>query len=173
MPNLNPAPDSRENLEKQLEIIRRDAVIDVLPYGTISMKREGRELAKMEETAELVCAFSDDGSGVQNDALMREAMLKAKSLGKLIAAHCEVNELLRGGYIHDGEYARAHGHKGICSESEWRQIERDLRLVRETGWAEADATPTHIVLQFSSSHGGAYVGTVGNTFWVDNVGLVY
>ena len=135
MPNLNPAPDSRENLEKQLEIIRRDAMIDVLPYGTISMKREGRELAKMEETAELVCAFSDDGSGVQNDALMREAMLKAKSLGKLIAAHCEVNELLRGGYIHDGEYARAHAHKGICSESEWRQIERDLRLVRETGCA--------------------------------------
>ena len=133
MPNLNPAPDSRENLEKQLEIIRRDAVIDVLPYGTISMKREGRALAKMEETAELVCAFSDDGSGVQNDALMREAMKKAAGGGVCIAAHCEVNELLHGGYIHDGEYAREHGHKVLLGGREGREIEREWRLVRKIG----------------------------------------
>lgn len=133
MPNLNPAPDSPETLSEELKLIERDAVISVLPYGTITMNRAGKELAKMEEMAPYVCGFSDDGSGVQDDDMMREAMKKAKSLGKIIAAHCEVNELLRGGYIHDGEYARAHGHRGICSESEWAQIARDIELVRETG----------------------------------------
>ena len=133
MPNLNPAPDCEETLKQELDIIERDACIDVLPYGTITMKRAGRELADMEAMADKVCAFSDDGSGVQDDDMMREAMKKAKSLGKMIAAHCEVNSLLNGGYIHDGEYAKAHGHKGICSESEWGQIKRDIELVRETG----------------------------------------
>ena len=133
MPNLNPAPDSPETLSEELKLIERDAVISVLPYGTITMNRAGKELAKMEEMAPYVCGFSDDGSGVQDDDMMREAMKKAKSLNKIIAAHCEVNELLRGGYIHDGEYARAHGHRGICSESEWAQIARDIELVRETG----------------------------------------
>ena len=135
MPNLNPAPDSVENLERQLEIIRRDGKIAVYPYGTITVGQAGEMLSDMEGMADNVIAFSDDGRGVQSDDMMRAAMLRAKSLGKMIVAHCEDNSLLRGGYIHDGEYAKAHGHRGICSESEWRQIERDLKLVRETGCA--------------------------------------
>ena len=135
MPNLNPAPDSVENLERQLEIIRRDGKIAVYPYGTITVGQAGEMLSDMEGMADNVIAFSDDGRGVQSDDMMRAAMLRAKSLGKMIVAHCEDNSLLRGGYIHDGEYAKAHGHRGICSESEWRQIERDLELVRETGCA--------------------------------------
>ena len=133
MPNLNPVPDSVENLGKQLEIIEKDACIHVYPYGSITVGQMGEELSDMEGMAKDVIAFSDDGRGVQSDEMMRQAMLKAKALGKMIVAHCEVNELLKGGYIHDGEYARAHGHKGICSESEWKQIERDLKLVEETG----------------------------------------
>ena len=135
MPNLNPVPDSLETLEPQLEIIRRDAAIRVLPYGAITRGERGERLADMAAMAPYVCAFSDDGRGVQSEDMMREAMRTAKSLGKIIAAHCEVNELVRGGYIHDGAYAAAHGHKGICSESEWRQIERDLCLAGETGCA--------------------------------------
>ncbi|MBQ3136485.1 MAG: dihydroorotase [Clostridia bacterium] len=135
MPNLDPVPDSRENLGKQLGIIEKDACIHVYPYGSITVGQKGERLSDMEATAQNVIAFSDDGKGVQSDAMMREAMLKAKSLGKMIVAHCEVNELLKGGYIHDGEYAKKHGHKGICSESEWKQIARDLKLVEETGCA--------------------------------------
>ncbi len=135
MPNLNPVPDSAEHLGEQTDIIARDAVIGVHPYGAITVGQRGEELSDMEAMAKNVIAFSDDGRGVQSEALMREAMLRAKSLGKMIVAHCEVNELLRGGYIHDGEYARAHGHRGICSESEWGQIERDLALAEETGCA--------------------------------------
>ena len=135
MPNLNPVPDSVENLKKQLDIIEKDAVIGVHPYGAITVSEAGRELADLEGMAKNVIAFSDDGKGVQDDGMMREAMQRAKALGKMIVAHCEVNDLLRGGYIHDGEYAKAHGHRGICSESEWRQIERDLKLVDEIGCA--------------------------------------
>ena len=135
MPNLNPVPDSVENLNRQLEIINKDACIGVHPYGAITVAEAGREIADLEEMADKVIAFSDDGKGVQDDGMMREAMQRAKSLGKMIVAHCEVNELLRGGYIHDGEYAKAHGHRGICSESEWKQIERDLKLVDEIGCA--------------------------------------
>ena len=133
MPNLDPAPDSFQTLAPQLERIRTDAVIDVTPYGAITAHRGGRELADMEQLAPYVAGFSDDGSGVQDADVMRAAMRKAASLGKLIAAHCEDNTLLHGGYIHDGAYAKAHGHRGICSESEWRPIQRDLELVRETG----------------------------------------
>ena len=133
MPNLSPVPDSLPHLREELDIIERDAAIRVLPYGAITRGEAGGELSDMDELAPYVVAFSDDGRGVQTDGIMREAMLRAASLGKLIVAHCEDNSLLRGGYIHDGEYARAHGHRGICSESEWRQIERDLGLVRETG----------------------------------------
>ena len=133
MPNLNPCPDTLEHLRVQLDAIERDAVINVIPYGTITMGEKGDVLAEMEETAPYVAAFSDDGKGVQTDEMMREAMIRAKKLGKLIAAHCEDNSLLFGGYIHDGEYARLHGHRGICSESEWGQVKRDLGLVRETG----------------------------------------
>ena len=135
MPNLSPVPDSGENLKVQTDIIKRDALIHVLPYGAITVGEKGEELAELEAMAPDVVAFSDDGRGVQSDDMMRQAMLRAKALGKMIVAHCEVNSLLRGGYIHDGEYARAHGHRGICSESEYAQIERDLRLVRETGCA--------------------------------------
>jgi len=135
MPNLNPVPDCMESLELQLERIRCDAAIHVLPYGAITVGQQGEKLADMPAMAAHVCAFSDDGRGVQSDAMMCSAMLQAKALGKLIVAHCEDNSLLRGGYIHDGEYARAHGHRGICSESEWGQIKRDLALVRETGCA--------------------------------------
>ena len=133
MPNLKPVPDSMETLQPQLDAIERSACIQVLPYGAITRNELGEMLADMEAMAPHVCAFSDDGRGVQSDDMMRAAMKKAKSLGKLICAHCEDNSLLNGGYIHDGEYARLHGHRGICSESEWRQIARDLALVRETG----------------------------------------
>ena len=133
MPNLNPAPDSVEHLLEQLDIIARDAAIDVIPYGTITEGEKGEALSDMAGMAGSVAAFSDDGHGVQNDDMMRAAMRKAKSLGKLIAAHCEDNRLLRGGCIHDGAFARAHNLPGICSESEWGQIARDIELVRETG----------------------------------------
>ena len=135
MPNLNPVPDSAENLKKQLDIIEKDAVIAVYPYGSITVGQQGEELSDMEGMSENAIAFSDDGRGVQSDELMEKAMLKAKALGKMIVAHCEVNELLKGGYIHDGEYAKAHGHRGICSESEWKQIERDIKLAEKTGCA--------------------------------------
>lgn len=135
MPNLDPVPDSAEHLQVQLDAIERGAAIKVLPYGAITVGEKGEKLADMEAISDKVCAFSDDGKGVQNDEMMREAMAKAKRLGKIIAAHCEDNSLLFGGYIHDGEYARMHGHRGISSESEYRQIERDLRLAEETGCA--------------------------------------
>ena len=133
MPNLNPVPDSIENLQQQLSIIEKDACIHVYPYGAITVGEKGEEIADLEGMAPNVIAFSDDGKGVQSDDRMRTAMLRAKALNKMIVAHCEVNDLLRGGYIHDGEYAAAHGHRGICSESEWGQIARDLELVKETG----------------------------------------
>ena len=135
MPNLDPVPDSAEHLQVQLDAIERDAAIKVLPYGAITVGEKGEKLADMEAMSDKVCAFSDDGKGVQNDEMMREAMAKAKRLGKIIAAHCEDNSLLFGGYIHDGEYARMHGHRGISSASEYKQIERDLRLAEETGCA--------------------------------------
>lgn len=135
MPNLSPVPDCAEHLKAQLDAIDKSAVIEVIPYGAITVGEKGEELSDMESMADNVCAFSDDGRGVQNDSMMREAMAKAKRLGKIIAAHCEDNSLLFGGYIHDGEYAKAHGHRGISSESEYRQIERDLRLAEETGCA--------------------------------------
>jgi len=135
MPNLNPVPDSPEHLEEQLEIIRRDAVIGVHPYASITIGQKGEELVDFAALAPMCFAFSDDGKGIQREEMMREAMLRAKAQGKMIVAHCEVNDLLKGGYIHDGEYARLHGHKGICSESEWKQIERDLKLAKETGCA--------------------------------------
>ena len=135
MPNLDPVPDSAEHLQVQLDAIKRGAAIKVLPYGAITVGEKGEKLADMEAMSDKVCAFSDDGKGVQNDEMMREAMAKAKRLGKIIAAHCEDNSLLFGGYIHDGEYARMHGHRGISSASEYKQIERDLRLAEETGCA--------------------------------------
>ena len=133
MPNLNPVPSDLEKLRAQLDIIEKDACINVIPYGSITHGQMGEELSDMDAMAPYVIGFSDDGKGVQNDDMMRAAMRKAKELGLIIAAHCEDNSLLRGGYIHDGEYAKAHGHRGICSESEWGQIARDLELVRETG----------------------------------------
>ena len=133
MPNLKPVPDCAEHLQQQLDIIENSACIHVYPYGSITVEEKGEILADLEAMAPNVIGFSDDGRGVQSDAMMKEAMLRAKALGKMIVAHCEVNDLLRGGYIHDGEYAKAHGHRGICSESEWAQVARDLELIRETG----------------------------------------
>lgn len=133
MPNLNPTPDTVEHICEELDIIHRDAVIDVRPYASITMERKGRELVDMEALKKYAVAFSDDGSGVQDEDMMRSAMQEAARLDVIIAAHCEDNSLLRGGYIHDGEYCRANGHKGICSESEWGPIKRDLRLAEETG----------------------------------------
>lgn len=135
MPNLDPVPDSAEHLQVQLDAIERGAAIKVLPYGAITVGEKGEKLTDMEAMSDKVCAFSDDGKGVQNDEMMREAMTAAKRLGKIIAAHCEDNSLLFGGYIHDGEYARMHGHRGIPSASEYKQIGRDLRLAEETGCA--------------------------------------
>ena len=133
MPNVDPVPDCVENIKKQLEIINRDAVINVHPYAAITVGRAGTEPVNFEALSAYAKAFSDDGSGVQDDGVMERAMTLAKKYGKIIAAHCEVNSLLFGGYIHDGEYARSHGHKGICSESEWRQIERDINPAAKTG----------------------------------------
>ena len=133
MPNLAPAPDSMANLQQQLDIIERDSVIKVLPYATITRKRFGDELVNFEELKPYVAGFSDDGTGVQNEDVMRQAMAEAAKTDTIIAAHCEVDELLRGGYIHDGEYARINGHRGICSESEWQQVERDIELAAEAG----------------------------------------
>lgn len=133
MPNLDPVPDSTEHLAAQLFLIEDTAVVKAIPYGTITVGEKGEELADLAGMANSVVGFSDDGRGVQSDDMMRLAMTEAAKLGKPIVAHCEVNELLRGGYIHDGKYAREHGHAGICSESEWHQVERDINLVRETG----------------------------------------
>ena len=135
MPNLNPIPDSGEHLRVQTQIIEKDACIHVYPYGTITVGQKGECLSDMEAMADDCIGFSDDGKGVQSEELMLAAMRKAKELGKLIVAHCEDNSLLHGGYIHDGDYAKAHGHRGICSESEWGPIARDLKLVEKTGCA--------------------------------------
>ena len=135
MPNLNPVPDSGEHLRVQTQIIEKDACIHVYPYGTITVGQKGECLSDMDAMADDCIGFSDDGKGVQSKELMLAAMRKAKELGKLIVAHCEDNSLLRGGYIHDGDYAKAHGHRGICSESEWGPIARDLKLVEKTGCA--------------------------------------
>ncbi len=135
MPNLNPVPDTMPHLQEQLDIIEKDAVIRVLPYAAITVGQKGQQLSDMEELASKAVAFSDDGKGVQSEETMRAAMLRAKALGKIITAHCEDESLLEGGYIHKGRYAAAHGHRGICSESEWKPIERDIRLAKETGCA--------------------------------------
>lgn len=133
MPNLNPAPDSLEHLNEQLAIIERDAVIGVLPYATITTARKGDECVDYATLAPYVAGFSDDGTGVQSEEVMEEAMRRIAPTGKLLAAHCEVESLLRGGYIHDGEWCRAHNHKGICSESEWGEVKRDIELAEKTG----------------------------------------
>ncbi len=133
MPNLNPVPDSKGNLKQQLDIIRQDGMIHIYPYGSITVGQKGQQLSDMKGMAPNAIAFTDDGKGIQTRELMKQAMLKAKQLKKLIVAHCEDESLLNGGYIHDGDYALANSHRGICSESEWGQIKRDLELVKETG----------------------------------------
>ena len=135
MPNLDPVPDCAAALAVQRAIIEKDALVHVHPYGAVSVGEKGERLADLDGLAPGVIAFSDDGRGVQSESLMREAMMQCRRLGKILAAHCEDNSLLHGGYIHDGAYARAHGHRGICSESEWGPLTRDLRLAEETGCA--------------------------------------
>ena len=135
MPNLDPVPDCAAALAVQRAIIEKDALVHVHPYGAVSVGEKGEQLADLDGLAPGVIAFSDDGRGVQSESLMREAMMQCRRLGKILAAHCEDNSLLHGGYIHDGAYARAHGHRGICSESEWGPITRDLRLAEQTGCA--------------------------------------
>ena len=135
MPNLDPVPDSKQNLKQQLDLIRQDGLIRIYPYGSITVGQKGEQLSDLKGMAPQVIAFSDDGKGIQSADMMRSAMRKAKQLKKMIVAHCEDNSLLNSGYIHDGEYARENHHRGICSESEWGQIKRDLELVKETGCA--------------------------------------
>ncbi len=135
MPNLNPVPDCRTSLEVQRQLIAQNAVVHVHPYGAITVGEQGEQLADLAAMAPDAIAFSDDGRGVSSEHIMRQAMQECKRLGKILAAHCEESSLLRGGYIHDGNYARSHGHRGICSESEWLQIARDLKLAEETGCA--------------------------------------
>ena len=135
MPNLNPVPDSVAHLKEQIDIIEKDAVINVYPYASITVNQMGEKLSDMAEMADMCIAYSDDGRGVQSDDMMLNAMKIAKANDKMIVAHCEVNDLLEGGYIHKGKYAEEHGHRGICSESEWKQIERDIDLVKKTGCA--------------------------------------
>ncbi len=133
MPNLNPAPDSPAHLQEQLDIIARDAVIEVLPYAAITTARKGEELVGYAALAPQVAGFSDDGTGVQSAEVMEEAMEAVAATGKMIAAHCEVDSLLKGGYIHDGEWCKRYGHKGICSESEWAEVKRDIEIAERTG----------------------------------------
>lgn len=133
MPNVNPVPDSPKKLCVSLEAVKKNSCIEVLPFGSVTVNEAGEVLSDMEGMSKYVSGFSDDGRGVQSAEMMKKAMLEAKRLGKVISAHCEVNSLLNGGYIHDGEYAKIHGHKGICSESEWKQVERDVSLAAETG----------------------------------------
>ena len=135
MPNLNPVPDTMAHLQQQLDIISRDGCIHVYPYGALTQGEQGKVAADLEEMAPYVVAFSDDGKGIQDEGMMRALMLRAKALGKMVVAHCEDMALVQGGYIHAGDYAAAHGHKGICSESEWGPIARDLKLAAETGCA--------------------------------------
>ena len=135
MPNLDPVPDTKAHLKEQLNLIKEDGLIHIYPYGSITIGQKGENLSEMKAMAQQVIAFSDDGKGIQRDDMMRAAMKQAKQLNKLIVAHCEVNDLLNGGYIHDGDYARENHHRGISSESEWKQVERDLALVKETGCA--------------------------------------
>ncbi len=135
MPNLDPVPDSKQNLRQQLDLIRQDGMINIYPYGSITVGQKGEQLSDMKGLAPQVIAFTDDGRGVQQEALMRQAMLTAKNLKKMIVAHCEDNSLLNGGYIHDGDYAKQNSHRGISSESEWKQVQRDLALVKQTGCA--------------------------------------
>ena len=135
MPNLNPVPDSKEHLQVQLNSIEKDAKIAVYPYGSLTVGQMGAVMADLDGMAKDAIAFSDDGKGVQDENMMRDLMLRAKRLGKIVVAHCEDNSLLRGGYIHDGVYAKEHNHRGICSESEWGPIARDLKLAKETGCA--------------------------------------
>ena len=135
MPNLNPVPDSKEHLQVQLDAIKKDAKVAVYPYGSLTVNEAGAVMADLDGMAPDVIAFSDDGRGVQDENMMRDLMLRAKTLGKMVVAHCEDNSLLRGGYIHDGVYAEEHNHRGICSESEWGPIARDLALAKETGCA--------------------------------------
>lgn len=136
MPNLSPVPDCRKNLDAELDAIKKGAKISVYPYGAVTVCEMGEKLSDMENMAKDVVGFSDDGRGVQSETLMEEALLRAKSLEKIIASHCEDNALLLGGYIHKGKYAKEHGHLGICSESEWKPILRDIKLLRKTGAAE-------------------------------------
>ena len=133
MPNLNPVPDSVENITTQLDIIKKDALIGVYPYASITKGEKGEELVDFDLLKDFAIAFSDDGKGVQNQDMMLSAMKKAKALDKIICAHAEDDSLLFGGYIHDGEYAKEHGHKGICSASEYKQVERDIALAEKTG----------------------------------------
>lgn len=135
MPNLNPVPDCVQSLKIQTDIAKRDSEVSIYPYAAITKGEQGRQLSDLEALAPLCVAFSDDGRGVQDGGLMYEAMQRAAALDKIIAAHCEVNGLLRGGYIHDGVYARARGHRGICSRSEWEQVERDIALADRAGCA--------------------------------------
>ena len=133
MPNLQPAPDAPETIAVQQQMIDEQAVIEVRPFATISSKRAGRELADIEALRPLSVGYSDDGNGIQTEPLMREAMKRIAAVDGIIAAHCEDDSLLHAGYIHDGDYAREHGHKGICSESEWGPIKRDVALAQEEG----------------------------------------
>lgn len=133
MPNLKPCPDTLEHLNAQLDIIRRDAKVNVYPFASITENQQGKKLSDMDALAKTAIGFSDDGRGVQSEEMMLEALNKAKALDKIVSAHCEDNSLLHGGYIHNGEYAKRHNHLGICSESEWGPIKRDIELVRQTG----------------------------------------
>lgn len=135
MPNLNPVPDNAEHLGQELARIAQSNGVHVFPYGALTVEQKGEIPADLAGMAEKVVAFSDDGKGVQQESMMRALMQEAQRLGKVVAAHCEDNTLLHGGYIHDGAYAKQHGHRGICSESEWGPIARDLRLAEETGCA--------------------------------------
>lgn len=132
MPNLKPVPDSLEALEEQLKLIRRDALVTVLPLGAITRGEQGQALADMAAMAPHVVGYSDDGRGVQDAELMRRAMLEAKRLQRVIAAHCE-DERYPLGAINDSAYARAKGLSVNDPRSEWKQVERDIELLRQTG----------------------------------------
>ncbi len=133
MPNLNPVPDSVENLQVQLDIIKNDANCEVYPYGAITKGENGSELVDFQALAPYCVAFSDDGKGVQSKEITKKAMEEIAKTGRIFCAHLEDDKIKKNGVIHCGKYSKEHNIPGIPSEAEYGMLARDLELVKETG----------------------------------------
>lgn len=134
MANTIPVPDSMESVTYIEGLLQQSAQVRVFPYAAITLGERGQEIVDVEALSETsILGFSDDGRGIQEAGVMYQAMQRAKAVNKPIVAHCEDDSLLFGGYLHDGEYAKANGHRGILSVSESAQIARDIMLAQATG----------------------------------------